>query len=196
MHRIDGDGATIDNKFTEGDPNTSTPATVVTADWLNDTVQEELAGVIEDLGTALVKADNTQLVTALKEWFYRGGRSEPLKVSIANNSVDQDITGLGPFDPAEVIAVEFMFEIRRRTDSNSVFEMGRARMVYDTEATAWKTLVVESNFDDAGVVLENATVASGPDTGKEKIIYTSDDLVGTTYSGSIRITDIKVIRNN
>lgn len=45
MKRIDSDGATENNLFTEGNPATGTPATVVSADWLNH-VQEELVGFL------------------------------------------------------------------------------------------------------------------------------------------------------
>ena len=41
MHRIDTSTATSDGLFTEADPLVPTPATVVSADWLNS-VQEEL----------------------------------------------------------------------------------------------------------------------------------------------------------
>lgn len=64
MHRIDGPGATVDQKFTEGDPATATPATTVTDDWLNS-VQEEIAAVIESSGIALSKASNGQLLAAI-----------------------------------------------------------------------------------------------------------------------------------
>lgn len=65
MHRIDGPGATQDNKFTEGDPANGTQATIVTAEWLN-AVQEELARAIESVGVDLVKSNNTQLEEALR----------------------------------------------------------------------------------------------------------------------------------
>lgn len=60
MFRIDGPGATQDNKFTEGDPATGTRATVVSDEWLN-AVQEELAKAIEDDGYDLDKLDPGQL---------------------------------------------------------------------------------------------------------------------------------------
>ena len=63
MHRIDGSGHQ-DNCFTEGNPQTGTEATVVTADWLN-AVQEEVAHVIEGQNLALDKDDNEQLKTAV-----------------------------------------------------------------------------------------------------------------------------------
>lgn len=64
MHRIDGPGATVDNKFTEGDPITAVPATEVTDDWLNS-VQEEIAAVIESAGLTLSKVNNAQLLAAI-----------------------------------------------------------------------------------------------------------------------------------
>lgn len=48
-------------RFTEGDPQTGTPATLLTADWAN-TVQEELAGLLEGLGVALDPTNNSQLL--------------------------------------------------------------------------------------------------------------------------------------
>lgn len=64
MHRIDGSGATAENLFTEGNPLSATPATQVTADWLNAT-QEEISGAIEGAGIALDKEDNGQLLAAI-----------------------------------------------------------------------------------------------------------------------------------
>ncbi|MCW8918899.1 MAG: hypothetical protein OQL08_08810 [Gammaproteobacteria bacterium] len=64
MHRIDGAGHD-NNTFTEGDPQASVPATVVTDDWLN-AVQEEIANVIEEGGGELDKQDNTQLLTKIQ----------------------------------------------------------------------------------------------------------------------------------
>lgn len=66
MHRIDGPGATITNQFTQGNPLTATPATVVTDSWLN-AVQEEIAKVIEGAGETLNKTDNTQLLQAIQQ---------------------------------------------------------------------------------------------------------------------------------
>ena len=65
MHRIDGPGATADNKFTEGNPGAGIPATDVTADVMN-ALQEEICAVVEASGLALVKANNAQLLEALR----------------------------------------------------------------------------------------------------------------------------------
>lgn len=64
MHRIDDATATIDSQFTEGDPTAGTLATVVKADWLNS-VQEEIAGVVEGAGLTLSKPDQGQLLEAI-----------------------------------------------------------------------------------------------------------------------------------
>lgn len=45
MHRIDSrGGATLENMFTEGDPASAIPPTVLSADWCN-AVQEEMAQI-------------------------------------------------------------------------------------------------------------------------------------------------------
>ena len=49
MFKIDSEGATGANLFTEGDPSLSIPATVVSDEWLNE-VQEELVLVVEEMG--------------------------------------------------------------------------------------------------------------------------------------------------
>jgi hypothetical protein len=65
MHRIDGPGATVDNRFTEGNPALGILASVVTDDWLND-MQEEVASVILGVaGTSLIKGNQTQLLNAI-----------------------------------------------------------------------------------------------------------------------------------
>lgn len=65
MFRIDGPGH-IGNRFTEGDPSIGQRATRVTAEWLNS-IQEEVAYVIEESGIALDKEQSTQLYDAIVE---------------------------------------------------------------------------------------------------------------------------------
>lgn len=64
MHRIDGPGATVDKKFTEGDPAGGVQATVVTDDWLND-VQENIMKVLSAAGVTPVKGRDQDLLDAL-----------------------------------------------------------------------------------------------------------------------------------
>lgn len=72
MHRIDGQGATADNKFTQGNPSTGVIATDVTADWAN-AVQEEIIAVIVAAGLAPLKTDNGQLLQAIASLIAGGG---------------------------------------------------------------------------------------------------------------------------
>lgn len=83
MHRIDGataaaalpaPGAVVGTPgyFTDGDPTTQTPPTTMSFDWANS-VQEELAHVVETAGVALDKASNTQLLAALSVLFVAQG---------------------------------------------------------------------------------------------------------------------------
>lgn len=61
MHRIDGPGATVDGKFTEGDPVGGIQATVVTDDFLND-VQEELISILTAAGVTPTKGTQDQVL--------------------------------------------------------------------------------------------------------------------------------------
>ena len=65
--RIDSDGA-VSGQFSGGDPLTGLPATVVTAEWLT-TQQEEIVAVVQAAGIPLNKADNGQLLRALRALF-------------------------------------------------------------------------------------------------------------------------------
>ena len=78
MFRIDSPGAAPGNVFTEGDPSTGTPATVVSADWLN-AVQAELANAIEAAGISLDKTNDAQLLAAIRV-LQSGGGSNPVGI--------------------------------------------------------------------------------------------------------------------
>lgn len=77
MKRIDSFGSTPSNEWTEGNPATGTPATVVSADFMN-IVQEELAYIVESAAISLDQTheyegspahNTTQLKTALDAHF-------------------------------------------------------------------------------------------------------------------------------
>lgn len=65
MHRIDGPGATVDKKFTEGDPVGGVAATVVTAAFMND-LQENIMAVLTAAGLTPTKGRAEDLVDALR----------------------------------------------------------------------------------------------------------------------------------
>lgn len=66
MHRIDGPGATSDNRFTDGDPVSGVQATVVTDDWAND-IQEELMSILAAASVSPVKGTQNQVLRAITE---------------------------------------------------------------------------------------------------------------------------------
>lgn len=66
MHRIDGPGATVDNKFTDGDPVGGVQATMVTDDWLND-VQENIMAVLTAAGVTPTKGRAADLLDSIKK---------------------------------------------------------------------------------------------------------------------------------
>jgi hypothetical protein len=76
MHRIDSNGAAVAlptpgavgstvGYFTEGNPATAVPATVVSADWLN-AVQEEIVNAITAAGLSPSKTSRVQLTAAIR----------------------------------------------------------------------------------------------------------------------------------
>ena len=65
MHRIDGPGATVDNRFTDGDPVAGIQATMVTDDWAND-IQEELMSLLTAAGISPIKGTQNQVLAALR----------------------------------------------------------------------------------------------------------------------------------
>lgn len=64
MHEIDGQGATQDHRFTEGDPASGVAPTIMTAAFAN-AVMDEICNVIRAAGMEMDKADNTQLHDAI-----------------------------------------------------------------------------------------------------------------------------------
>lgn len=93
MHRIDASGATAANKFTDGNPSTGTPATVVDAAFLN-AVQEAIAYMVEAAGLVLTKGDDSQLFKAI---VVKGIQSNVFNASAAGGAADA-ITGA--YNPA------------------------------------------------------------------------------------------------
>lgn len=65
MHRPDTAGATAGGQFTDGNPSLGVPPTLVGQDWLNAVLNELENTIREGAGTALVKANNKQLLGAI-----------------------------------------------------------------------------------------------------------------------------------
>lgn len=72
MHKINSTGATIDNEFTDGNPLTGTPATVLPASYMN-TLQRELLAILAAAEiTPNVSVDN-QVLQAINSLIAGGG---------------------------------------------------------------------------------------------------------------------------
>lgn len=188
MFRIDSEGATLDNKFTEGDPQLGVPATVVSADWLN-AVQEELAGFVEYNGLVLSKLDSTQLKNAMLEFFLRGGRQSPITQSLLNNQGATDVAGF-TFDSTIVKCKIALFDLERKSATQNKQESGILFITRDTADNLWRISRISLFDDDAGVTLSTVLDAGTV----SKLQYSTDDLTGGTYSGQLKLTSIFEIR--
>ncbi|WP_339500227.1 hypothetical protein [Pseudomonas silesiensis] len=92
MHRIDVPSATVDHLFTEGSPTAGVPATIVTADWMND-VQEEVMSVLEAAGIAPVKGTQDQLLKAIRAISVGAiGTASHVKMSVSAASASATLT--------------------------------------------------------------------------------------------------------
>lgn len=188
MHRIDTDGATVGFLFTEGNPGLNIPATVVGADWLNDTVQEELVLVVENAGLTLSKPDNTQLQQALNIQIASGGGGTGAVVTqaIANNQAAAAVVAGLSFNSVTEKAASMLFSLVRRTDTpaEQFNEVGEIRIIHDAENSLWK-IDWSSSFDDAGVTF--SITAGG------QIEYVSTNLAGASYAGELKVNNIRKI---
>lgn len=107
MHRIDTPTAQVDkfgagkNGFTRGNPQTGVPATALDDDYF-DSIQEEIAGVVESTGVALDKSNRTQLLTALKKLFLRTGNNFSEIAAAGSAAVAAALTNLGLSDVAHL----------------------------------------------------------------------------------------------
>lgn len=183
MHRIDGAGATVDKKFTEGNAGTGTPATTLTADWGN-AVQEEIAHVIEQSGTALNKATNTQLYTAIQALIAAGGgggggATTALAVSIADAGEHYDGTNV----EAALQEIAIRMDALDTEPLNAIIPLGGATQSSVSHANALLeiTSAIEVNYTirpDADADLPIRTAIHVAQAGAGKIAFVAG--VGVT----------------
>ena len=187
MFRIDSEGATIGNRYTEGDPQLAVAATVVSDEALNS-FQEEIIKPIEEMDIVLDKGDEGQLYQSMLEMALRGGRKLPVSQALANNSGPLDVVGF-EFDKTLVATRIALYTIERKTDTQSVQESGIVFCTYNSKDDNWRVSSF-SLHDDAGVEFSTSAV----DANIEKLEYTTNDLTGTTYSGNLSLTSLIDIR--
>lgn len=190
MHRIDSFGTAVSlpaagavgdtvGYFTEGNPVTSTPATRVSADWLN-AIQEELIGVITAAGLTPTKGTNNQLLAAML------GLSQDYSEStftVANNQASAaNVTGM-VLDKDDYSGGEILFDLYRKDASKERRVHGRMRLIYKPVADAWEIIgpVIEGGDDDVAEHGVEFSVTSGG-----QVQYTSDDFSGGSYVGQLR----------
>lgn len=190
MHLIDSDG-NVANRFTEGTPGVQ-PATVVSAAIANAWMQE-IASVIQDVGIPLLTSGTDtedQLLAAIKLLIGSGGISSPVTQSITNNQASAvDVTDFDEVDKTVHKAFEFLYTIERSTDTQDVIETGRAYISWNDHASEWRVNKLGSH-DDSGIIFSMVLVSGD----SYQLQYQSDDLTGTSYTGELRIIDIKKIK--
>lgn len=167
------------NLYTEGNPTLGIPATVLGATEMNN-IQEEICNVIEEAGITVDQSGVTlnQLKDAILALIGSGGTQS--SIAIANNTGPSDVTGL-VFNSANIASARILYHLERKTDSQDVMEHGELHVAFNNEDNSW-TITQVSYGDDAEVVF--SITAAG------QVQYTSNDLTGTTYTGTLRWTNI------
>lgn len=196
MFRIDSAGATPGNRFTEGDPSLSIPATVVSDEWLNH-VQEEIIKPIEQLGILLAKGNEGQLWDALLRLALNGGRKASFKHALANNTGPADVLDLNNANATLIVDRTvtknklMFFDIERKTDTQVKREFGILFLAYDSKNNAFYSPKVISLGDDSGSTFSLVQIGV---TDEFKLQATTDDLTGTSYVGRLDMTSIIEIK--
>ncbi len=198
MHRIDSDGATEDNLFTEGNAGMAVPATIVSAAIMN-ALQEEVCEVIESAGITLLSSGTdtrNQLYSGILRLIERGGRPAPISMTPANNqSAAADVTGFPVFLTTAIRGIEFLFQAIRHTSSEDILQSGRVYLNWNANTSAWavsKMAVGDGDDDDAIDVIEFSVLTTG-NANEYKLQYKTSNMAGSSYSATLRITDIKYL---
>lgn len=185
MHRIDGPGAGVGlNNWTEGNPGLGIPATTVTDDYMNDS-QEEICTIIEAEGLVLAKGTQDQLQDAISLMIASGGAAAAdIDIPLLDNTGPADVTGLS-FNKTNFKGGNFALDIHRRDDGQSKNETGMGYVSHNTETDTWG-ISLQSFDEDAATVF--SITAGG------QVQYTSSNFGGANYSGTLRVNNIKKIK--
>lgn len=184
MKRTNADGHAA-NLFTDGNPGTGVPATVVDSSWLNN-VQEELVSILTAAGVALDGGVYDQVLTSIKKLVQDGALWANL--AVGNNQIAAaNLAGL-LFDKAAEYGARVLYHMHRRTDTggSEVVSVGELFIRYKPGADAWDVTDNILGGDDHGVAF--SITAGG------QIQYTSSDIAGANYVGEMRVSDVKKIR--
>jgi hypothetical protein len=111
MPAISAAGPHVDAFFTDGDPATATPSTIVPAEWLNS-FQEELCRLAEGAGVTLVKGSLDQLRLALDYLAQKNEATYVASTTAAN-------TYVATLDPAPLAYTDGMGVMIKFTHKNT-----------------------------------------------------------------------------
>lgn len=168
--------------------------TTKTIDADNNTISnletDNLKAGVLNTSTSLSGASDLQIPSALAVKTYVDALPVAIIVSqtsstiVNNQSTPANITGL-IFNPTLFRGVKIEYSIYRQTDtaSSAVAQMGQLRFVYNTQAGVWLT------SDD--YVGQDAGVTFTIDNTSGQIQYTSTDITGTNYVGTLKYSLIK-----
>lgn len=200
MHKIDADGATVANEFTEGDPALSVPSTTVSSNWLN-AVQRELVGLVQGAGITIAASGGAdpgnQVLAAVQALISGGGAVAPtVSMTVSNNqTAAADVTGFPVFLTTVVRGIEFLYQVVRHTSSEDLLQTGRVYLSWNPNTSAWRVTKVSAgdiDEDDAIDVIDFTVVTTGV-ANTYKLQYQTSNMAGSSYSATLRITDIKKI---
>ena len=170
-------------RYSEGNPGLGVPATVVSAEAANFW-QEEIINTMVAAGIA-ESANETDLRDAILALIASGGGStSTIDFTVANNqAAAANVTGL-VFDKATVKAAKVTYAIDRSTDSSNEQSVGELMIVHDATDDVWR-INDTAVLDDTGVTFSI--------TSAGQVQYTSDDLTGTTYVGTLKAVSTTIL---
>lgn len=192
--------------FTNGDPGVPTPATTVTAEWLNR-VQEEIAGVIEGAGDTLDGADNAQLYNAILTLINNAGSNRPpvrqTVLSAANSSGYPNFISIGSGLSVDIAATATPVRLTAANGFNAFGQLDRVGTISAdttisglTDAT---TNYLYADIDASGTVtLGKTTLApvyqfgGSFSTTNGQFVFNIQDMVGKVGDGSSAVQNYRV----
>ena len=197
MQRPDSSGHVL-GRFSEGNPGTGTPATVLSAKQMNMIV-DELVNLVESAGLTVVadgveegdlEWDNTQVSQAVS----KVANSTSQKTDLLNNQ-----TVKVPFGGAESEAItldktlvrsaEINYEIYRTDAVDEIKAIGKLVLTYKPKADTFVILggLEDRDGQDHGVefFLENVLDGDLNPTDIFALNYKSSDLTGGSYVGNL-----------
>ena len=180
MFRTDAEG-NVSGLYTEGNPATGVPATVVSADAMN-AIQEEICNIIESAGLTLSKTNDEQLKAAINS-VVQGGGITPVEVGLLNDeSEGEAVTGVN-YNGANTRAIMLDAYVYRRDDVEELAAIMKVYMFYKPDAAAW-TVSWDSQGDSTGVTFA---------MDGNQLNYKTDAMAGSNYIGRMLFTTRKIV---